>query len=89
MRAGAALGNRRVRYAAVGAVSFAGLMLGTAFAAGGSQPGTPVLPPTAELSTEHTAATSGLPLRDPAFDAVTTSFGGLTVSGDLSGIPAR
>ncbi|MDQ1641944.1 MAG: hypothetical protein QOJ90_1295 [Actinomycetota bacterium] len=70
----------RVRYAAAGVLSVAGLVLGTAFVAGGSpqQPGAPVLPPSAELSVEHAATSSGLPLRDPAFDAVTASFGGLT-----------
>ena len=71
---------RRARYAAVTAVAAFTLMVGTAFMAGGApaQPGTPVLPPAAELSVEHAATTSGLPLRDPAFDAVTASFGGLT-----------
>lgn len=71
---------RRLRYAAFGAVSVAGLMLGTAFAAGGAQPtgGAPVLPPAAELSVEHAATTNGMPLSDPAFDAVTASFGGLS-----------
>ena len=55
-------------------------MLGTAFAVGGSQPGrAPVVPTTAELSTEHAATSSGIALRDPAFDAVTASFGGLTL----------
>jgi hypothetical protein len=69
----------RVRYATAGAVSVMGLVLGTAFAAGGSpaQPGRAVVPPAAELSVEHTAANQGLLLRDPAFDAITASFGGL------------
>jgi putative zinc finger protein len=73
----------RARYAAAGALSVAGLVLGTAFAAGGSgATGTPaVVPPAAELSVEHAATTSGLPLGDPAFTAVTASFGGLTVPG--------
>ena len=72
--------TRRARYAAATAVSAAGLVLATAFLAGGApqQPGTPVLPPAAELTVEHAATTSGLPLSDPAFDAVTASFGGLT-----------
>ena len=79
-RPGARGSARRARYAAATALSVVGLMLGTAFVAGGSpaQPGTPVLPPAAELSAEHAATTSGLPLSDPAFDAVTASFGGLS-----------
>jgi hypothetical protein len=75
---------QRVRYATAGAVSVAGLVLGTAFAAGGSAgagAATVVVPPAAELSVEHAATTSGLPLGDPAFTAVTASFGGLRVSG--------
>jgi hypothetical protein len=72
----------RARYAAAGALSVAGLLLGTAFAAGGSGAGSDapaVVPPAAELSVEHAATTSGLPLGDPAFSAVTASFGGLPV----------
>jgi anti-sigma factor RsiW len=72
--------TRRVRYTAAAAASAAGVMLVTAFLAGAApqEPGNPVLPPAAELSVEHAATTSGLPLSDPAFDAVTASFGGLT-----------
>jgi Putative zinc-finger len=74
--------TQRVRYAAAGAVSVAGLVLGTAFAAGGAGAGAAaVVPPAAELSVEHAATTSGLPLGDPAFTAVTASFGGLTIVG--------
>lgn len=76
---------QRVRYAAAGAVSVAGLVLGTAFAAGGGVGAVPVVPPAAELSVEHAATASGLPLGDPAFTAVTASFGGLSVAGT----PAR
>jgi hypothetical protein len=81
--AGRATRVTRVRYAAAGALSVAGLLLGTAFAAGGSgAAGTPaVVPPAAELSNEHAATTGGLSLGDPAFTAVTASFGGLTVQG--------
>jgi Putative zinc-finger len=84
--AGSVRGGRaqRVRYAAAGAVSVAGLVLGTAFAAGGSAAAVPVVPPAAELSVEHAATTSGLPLGDPAFTAVTASFGGLIVAGTPS-----
>jgi hypothetical protein len=72
----------RSRVVAAGALSVAGLVLGTAFAAGGggAQPGVAVVPPAAELSVEHAATTGGLPLGDPAFTAVTASFGGLTVT---------
>jgi Putative zinc-finger len=73
--------TQRVRYAAAGAVSVAGLVLGTAFAAGGGAGAGAVVPPAAELSVEHAATTSGLPLGDPAFSAVTASFGGLNVAG--------
>jgi hypothetical protein len=68
-----------VRYAAAAGVSAVSLMLGAAFLAGAEpqQPGAPVLPPAAELSVEHAATTSGQPLGDPAFDAVTASVGGL------------
>jgi hypothetical protein len=59
----------------------AGLVLGTAFAAGGSAGAAAVVPPAAELSVEHAATTSGLPLGDPAFTAVTASFGGLNIVG--------
>jgi len=61
----------------------AGLVLGTAFAAGGSAGAgaATIVPPAAELSVEHAATTSGLPLGDPAFTAVTASFGGLGISG--------
>jgi hypothetical protein len=45
-----------------------------------------VLPPAAELSVEHAATSAGLPLSDPAFEAVTASFGGLTFP---SAAPAR
>jgi hypothetical protein len=61
-------------------VSVALVTLGTAFAVGGAAPAaeTPVVvPPSAGLSVEHAATTSGLPLRDPAFDAVTATYGGL------------
>jgi hypothetical protein len=79
---------RRARLVAAGALCVGVLTLGTAFAAGGgrAQPGEPVLPPAAELSVEHAATSAGLPLSDPAFEAVTASFGGLTFP---SAAPAR
>ena len=58
--------TRRARYAAVGALSVAGLVLGTAFAAGAPrQSPSPVVPPAAELTVEHNATTSGFSLGDP------------------------
>jgi hypothetical protein len=58
-------------------------VLGTAFAAGGSAGAgsATIVPPAAELSVEHAATSSGLPLGDPAFTAVTASFGALTIAG--------
>lgn len=79
--------SRRARYTAATAISALGLVVGTAFMAGAApqQPGAPVLPPAAELSVEHAATTSGQPLGDPAFDAVTASFGGLTFAPQATG----
>jgi hypothetical protein len=66
---------RRARYAAVGALSVAGLLLGTAFAAGApSQPGVRVVPPAAELSVEHTATMTGVTVGDPGL-GVAATFG--------------
>ena len=69
----------RARYAAVGALSVAGLVLGTAFAAGGSGQGVPpVAPPAAELTVEHSATTAGFTVGDPGLGLASTF-------GDLSG----
>lgn len=78
-RPGGARGARRTRQAAAGALSVSALVLATAFLAGGSgaSQGAAVVPPAAELSVEHAATTSGLPLRDPAFDAVSASLNGI------------
>ncbi len=63
---GTARRSTRARYAAVGALSVAGLVLGTAFAAGGPrQSPSPVVPPAAELTVEHDVTTSGFSLGDP------------------------
>lgn len=64
-------GQRRVRRAGVltaGALSVTGLVLATAFVAGGSAaPGDgPVVPPVAELSVEHNRTTSGVTVGDPS-----------------------
>jgi hypothetical protein len=65
----------RARYAAVGALSVAGLVLGTAFAAGAPrQPAADVVPASAELSVEHTATTSGFTVGDPGL-GMSVSFG--------------
>lgn len=89
--AAAAGRTRRTRHAAAGAVSAGVAMLALAFAAGGSPPaaGVAVVPPAAELSVEHAATTSGLPLRDPAFDAVTASVGGLSFAPATATVPSR
>jgi anti-sigma factor RsiW len=66
---------RRARYAAAGALSVAGLVLGTAFAAGAPRDsGSVVVPPAAELSVEHTATTTGVTFGDPGL-GVAGSFG--------------
>lgn len=70
-------GGRRARRAGVltaGALSAAGLVLATAFVAGGSSaPATgPVVPPVAELSVEHSRTTRGITVGDPATGFMTT-----------------
>ena len=72
---GGARRTRRARYAAVGALSLAGLVLGTAFAAGAprQQTGT-VVPPSAELSVEHSATMSGITVGDPGL-GMSAAFG--------------
>lgn len=65
---------RRVRVAAAGALSV-GLLLSTAFAAGGSRPtDPPVVPPAAELSVEHTATTTSVTVGNPGL-GVAVGFG--------------
>ena len=59
---------QRARYAAVGALSIASVVLGTAFAAGGAGSGAgTVVPPAAELSVEHDATSTSVLLGDPGF----------------------
>ena len=73
---------QRARYAAAGALSVAGLVLGTAFAAGGAGgtgAGT-VVPPAAELSIEHDATTASLLLGDPGLVSVGPGLQGGTAS---------
>jgi hypothetical protein len=70
--------SRRARFAAVGALSVAGLVLGTAFAAGAPrQSPSPVVPPAAELTVEHSATTSGFSLGDPGL-GVASGLGDVT-----------
>jgi hypothetical protein len=78
---GTARRTRRARYVAVGALSVAGLVLGTAFAAGAPrQSPSPVVPPAAELTVEHNATTSGFSLGDPGLGVASGlgSAGGAT-----------
>ncbi len=56
---------RRARVVTAGALSVAGLVLGTAFVAGGSTSSGPVLPPVAELSVEHSRTATAVTVGDP------------------------
>ena len=73
-RAGAA---RRARVAAASALSVAGLVLGTAFVAGGAPASSdgPVVPPVAELSVEHDRTSTAVTVGDPGFGVMTTFDG--------------
>jgi hypothetical protein len=51
----------------------AGLVLGTAFVAGGAQSTTPVTPPVAELSVEHGRTSTAVTVGDPT-SGLMTSF---------------
>lgn len=63
---------RRTRVVTAGALSVAGLVLGAAFAAGGSTPaGTPVVPPSAELSVEHGRTSTAVTVGDPGLGLMT------------------
>ncbi len=74
---GAARRSVRARYAAVGALSVAGLVLGTAFAAGAPRQTPTVVPPAAELTVEHNVTTSGFSLGDPGL-GVASGLGDVT-----------
>lgn len=66
---------RRARVATVGALSVAGLVLGTAFVAGGAAPSAstgPVVPPVAELSVEHGRTSTAVTVGDPGLGLVTS-----------------
>ena len=64
---------RRVRVVSAGALSVAGLVLGTAFVAGGTTagPSGPVVPPVAELSVEHGRTSVAVTVGDPALGLMT------------------
>ena len=69
----------RGRLVAASALSVAGLVLGTAFVAGGAEPGGgPVVPPVAQLTVEHGRTATAVTVGDPAF--------GLTAG--LTGLPS-
>ena len=56
---------RRVRVATAGALSVAGLVLGTAFVAGGTSAQAPVAPPVGQLSVEHSRTATAWTVGDP------------------------
>jgi hypothetical protein len=58
----------RGRLVAASALSVAGLVLGTAFVAGGAESGAgPVVPPVAQLTVEHGRTATAVTVGDPAF----------------------
>ena len=61
---------RRARLATAGALCTAGLVLGAAFAVGGSSPST-VVPPVAELSVEHSRTSTAVTVGDPGIGLMT------------------
>jgi hypothetical protein len=70
---------RRVRVATAGALSVAGLVLGTAFVAGGSAGGqAPDVAPVSQLSVEHGRTATAVTVGDP----------GLGLMTGLTGVPA-
>jgi anti-sigma factor RsiW len=70
---------RRVRVATAGALSVAGLVLGTAFVAGGSAGAeAPVVPPVSQLSVEHGRTATAVTVGDP----------GLGLMTGLTGVPS-
>ncbi|MGH8895408.1 MAG: hypothetical protein ACRDWY_19190, partial [Actinomycetes bacterium] len=52
--------------------SVAGLVLGTAFVAGGAQTSSTVVPPVAELSVEHGRTSTAVTVGDPAIGLMST-----------------
>ena len=72
---------RRVRVATAGALSVAGLVLGTAFVAGGSAGGrAPVVAPVSQLSVEHGRTSTAVTVGDPGLGLMTGLTGPLAGS---------
>ena len=75
----------RARLVAAGTLAAAGLVLGTAFLAGGSS-SAPVVPPVAELSVEHSRTSTAVTVGDPGLGlmtGLTTGDAGSTGTGVL------
>lgn len=72
----------RVRLVAAGTLSAAGLVLGTAFVAGGSTGSNTVVPSVAELSVEHSRASTAVTVGDPGLGLM-TPVGGSASSGSV------
>ena len=68
---------RRARVVAAGMVSLAVITLGTAFVAGAERgpSGPPLAPPSDRFTLEHAVTTGQVAVVDPAFGAVSASFG--------------
>lgn len=64
--------SHRARLLTAGALSVAGLVLGTAFVAGGSTSTGPVVPPVAELSVEHGRTSGAVTVGDPGVGLMTS-----------------
>lgn len=81
-RPGGSRARRRASVLTAGALSAVGLVLATAFVAGGSpSPSTgPVVPPVAELSVEHSRTTNGVTVGDPNPGLMTTFGDPATIS---------
>ncbi len=62
---------RRVRVATAGALSVAGLVLGTAFVAGGAGAPAPVVAPVSQLSVEHGRTATAVTVGDPGLGLMT------------------
>jgi hypothetical protein len=64
--------RRRAGVVGAGALSLAGLVLGTAFVAGGAQQPAGVVPPAAELTVEHGRTAGAVTVGDPSLGLMTT-----------------
>jgi hypothetical protein len=82
---------RRGRLVAASALSVAGLVLGTAFVAGGTQSGGggPVVPPAAQLTVEHGRTATAVTVGDPAFGLIAGPTGLPAGAADLYRTPGR